>query len=445
MGFTSLLGQVVEILKEEASRYEIFIDRYTKPKKKKNGKVIPPKVPLDVMRAIMLADPTSKAAEDTDIDDGTIEKVGSYTQWIIKQFLGLQQQADEAFPYGTPQWKEEIERLKTLFLEDLYKVTEDLAKFDRFKSRIEENKRDINQVKSIDELYELTKDFSMEEEVVTKSEEKERRKREDVEYMYDGDKYEVVAPMTKEVSCDMAGAPLTRWCTASSGWNYYDTYSKQGPLYIIRDKTDIVQEGRGAGEPRPVYQFHFPSNQFMDQDDRSINLENWLQGEGVELKEFFKHEFAKSLNKDFGDKVQINYPNDAVSRFIALYGFDEFFEKLPKSLVRFDFEKGNRSGYGNDKKEEVPSMPLHPQILDFPNLQVLHVEGILSSMPEEIGDRLKNLQFISVPNNPDLTALPSSLANLPNLEVLNIRNSPKVQIPQELQDKVDKGEIVLVS
>ena len=90
-------------------------------------------------------------------------------------------------------------------------------------------------------------------------------------------------------------------------------------------------------------------------------------------------------------------------------------------------------------------MPLHPQILDFPNLQVLHVEGILSSMPEEIGDRLKNLQFISVPNNPDLTSLPASLANLPNLEVLNIRNSPKVQIPQELQDKVDKGEIVLVS
>jgi len=203
MSFTSLLMQVEEIITEEVSRYEIFIDRYTKPKKKKNGKVIPAKVPLDVMRAIMLADPTSKAEEDADIDDGNIEKVGSYTQWIIKQYLGLQQKADEEFSYGTPEWNDVIKTLQERFVEDLYKVTEDLAKFDRFKGRIDANKRDINQINDVDELYDLTKDFSMEEEVVTKSEEKERRKREDVDYMYDGDRWEVVAPMTKEVSCDM--------------------------------------------------------------------------------------------------------------------------------------------------------------------------------------------------------------------------------------------------
>ena len=95
--------------------------------------------------------------------------------------------------------------------------------------------------------------------------------------------------------------------------------------------------------------------------------------------------------------------------------------------------------------EDIPSMPLHPQILDFPKLQVLHVEGILQSLPEDLGNRLKDLQFISVPNNPDLESLPASLANLENLEVINIRNSPKVQIPAELKAKIDAGEIVLVS
>ena len=160
-------------------------------------------------------------------------------------------------------------------------------------------------------------------------------------------------------------------------------------------------------------------------------------------KEFIKNlsKAFKSLNKDFGDKVQINYPNDSVSRFIALYGFDEFFDKLPKTLLRFDFEKGSRRG----DDEDIPSMPLHPQILDFPRLQVLHVEGILQSLPEDLGNRLKDLQFISVPNNPDLESLPASLANLENLEVINVRNSPKVQIPPELQAKIDQGEIVLVS
>ena len=242
----------------------------------------------------------------------------------------------------------------------------------------------------------------------------------------------------------MAGAPLTRWCTASDNWNYYERYSGQGPLYMIRDKNDIVTSGgKGEGEPRPKYQFHFPSNQYMDQDDRSVNLEQMLQdgGELSELKQFFKHEFAKALNKDFGDQVQINYPNDQVSRFIGLYGFDEFFDKLPQSLKRFDFEKGSRGYRGNE--EELPATPLHPKILNFPNLEVLHIEGLLSELPEDI-NRLQNLMFISIPNNPQLETLPESLADLPGLQVLNIRNNPKLKIGPRVQAMIDSGEVTVV-
>ena len=149
--------------------------------------------------------------------------------------------------------------------------------------------------------------------------------------------------------------------------------------------------------------------------DRSINLENWLNTDGEELKEFFKHEFAKSLNKEFGDKVQINYPNDAISRFIALYGFEEFLDKLPNTLKRFDFEKTNRGGYGRQDQEKTPSVSLPNKIFNFPGLEVLHVEGILDSLPEDI-ERLQKLQFISIPNNPNLKTLPASISKLPNLE-----------------------------
>ena len=55
-----------------------------------------------------------------------------------------------------------------------------------------------------------------------------------------------------------------------------------------------------------------------------IILENFLNNEGQELKPLFKEKFADSINKEFGNKVQINYPNDKISRYIALYGFDEF-------------------------------------------------------------------------------------------------------------------------
>lgn len=446
MSFTSLLNEVREILEQELSRLDVMMDRYAKPKKKANGKVIPAKIPKDILTQLIIADPTTRQPEGPR-DEGEIQKVGKYVQWIIKQWLGLQQKAQEEYPYDpkpTSPFQGKFNQLQDLFLEDLYKTTEDLVKFDRFKSQIDASKRDINKITSTEELYDLTKDFSLEKATTSKAEQKAQRKREEVDYLYDGDRWEVVVPKTKEVSCDMAGAPLTRWCTASEGMNYYERYSGQGPLYMIRDKKDIVSSGgKGVGEPRPKYQFHFPSNQYMDPDDRSVNLEQLLAdgGELSELKQFFKHEFAKALNKDFGDQVQINYPNDQVSRFIGLYGFDEFFDKLPQSLKRFDFEKGNR-GYGNDN-QDLPATPLHPKVLNFPNLEVLHIEGLLSELPEDI-DRLSNLMFISIPNNPELKTLPESLADLPGLQVLNIRNNPNLKLGPRVQAMIDNGDVTVV-
>ena len=190
-----------------------------------------------------------------------------------------------------------------------------------------------------------------------------------------------------------------------------------------------------TGLPKKRYQFHFPSNQFMDIDDRSVSLENFLNSDGKELKEYFKHEFASALTDQSGEQVAIHYPNDKVSRFIALYGLDEFVDKLPKNLTRFDFDT-------RDKKE-LPSMPLPKRLFtDFPQLKVLHIEGILQDIPEEIGG-LKNLQFLSIPDNPNLKSLPESLANLENLEVINIRNTPAV-LPAALEEKWKQGDIVIV-
>jgi hypothetical protein len=38
-----------------------------------------------------------------------------------------------------------------------------------------------------------------------------------------------------------------------------------------------------------------------------------------------------------GKKVTVNYPGDSSSKFIALYGFDEFFETLPETIQRLEF------------------------------------------------------------------------------------------------------------
>ena len=135
--FTNILSNVIL----EQSRYEVLVNKFSKAKKKASGKTIKPKIPLEILKVLMLADPTTRPGEGTDVDDGEIKKVGAYSQWLIKQWMGLQQEADKAYAYGSNEWGVKLEQLQDTFLEDLYKTTEDLQKFNRFKSQIPQEKK----------------------------------------------------------------------------------------------------------------------------------------------------------------------------------------------------------------------------------------------------------------------------------------------------------------
>ena len=415
--FTNILSRVIL----EQSREEVLLTKFTEPRKKKK-KTLPALMDKTTFYQLVKADPTTRVAEDNDQTE--VKKVGAYTQWIIKKYMELQQEADKEYAYGSPDWGVALERLQATFMEDLYKVTEDLQKFNRFKSQIAKEKRDINRVASTDELYELTKQFSLEQATTTKAE----RVLQDAELVYDGPNWEILIPKSREASCHYGAN--TRWCTAGSSNNYYDHYSKQGPLYVITNKKDHTDK----------YQFHFESNQFMDKEDRNVDLSPFLN-QRPDLKEFFKEMFKRFLDKDqqHGKRVQVRYPNDNVSKYIGIYGFDEFMDSLPQDMIRFDFESGG--GYGNQDK--LASRPLPEKFTTFPDLQILHIEGLVSEIPESISN-LKKLKFLSLAKNPDLKSLPDSLADLENLEVINIKDSPNVEIGPRLQEKDDNEEIIII-
>lgn len=140
----------------------------------------------------------------------------------------------------------------------------------------------------------------------------------------------------------------------------------------------------------------------------------------------------RGLTGSEGTSVSVEYPNDSASKFIALYGFDDFFETLPDNLERLDFVKSNRS-YGG--REDKPfSVKLPSTIGRFKNLNALHLEGIVDNLPKELGE-LKNMVFLSLPNNPNLNKLPVEISNLNNLQVINLKNTPNVKIPDEIENK----------
>ena len=364
----------------------------------------------------------------------------------MKQYLKLEPEVE----YGTPQFKTEMAELQRLFFEDLYKTTEDLQKFDRFKGQLDQEQRDINR-HTIDSLMDITADFSLEKTKASKEEKQEASKtykHPGGEVIFRGSDWTVVkiedqGELGKDAACFYGGHGLrsskgeSSWCTSSPGLSYFNTYIKQGPLYVVIPnqptsfKDSGVDTGEKSGLPAKRYQFHFPSNQFMDPDDRQIDLINFLN-ENSELKEVFKPEFMRGLTGSEGTSVSVEYPNDSASKFIALYGFDDFFETLPDNLERLDFVKSNRS-YGG--REDKPfSVKLPSTIGRFKNLNALHLEGIVDNLPKELGE-LKNMVFLSLPNNPNLNKLPVEISNLNNLQVINLKNTPNVKIPDEIENK----------
>jgi Leucine-rich repeat (LRR) protein len=375
-------------------------------------------------------------------------KIGKYAQWLIKNFITPKLPADHPLMISDPQssqYKQALAQFQALFMEDLYKVTTNLQKYERFKNRLAQEYRDINKL-SIETLQDQVKDFSLEKTKATADEKKEASvtyAHPGADIVYRGQDWTVAkisntGPLGKEAACFYGGSHNegrrgeTTWCTSSPGYTWFERYIAKGPLYVVIPNTPSTfktygkETGEVSGLPANRYQFHFPDNQYMDADDRQINLIDFLNTNEEGLKQFFKPEFMSSLTGEKGTKVQVEYPNDSASKFIALYGFDEFFDSLPQNIQRFTFK--------NSGKDKI-SLNVPNDISKFKELTAINFVGCVASIPESICD-LPKLQYLSLVDNPNLQQIPECLANMPNLMVVNIPGaSGKNIIPQALYDR----------
>jgi hypothetical protein len=328
--------------------------------------------------------------------------------------------------------------MKDRFFEDLYGVTNNLKKFDRFKTRLPENFRNINTL-NVDELYDLVKDFSLEKTKASK-EEKEIAK---TTYEHPGGnvdfrgsdwtivKIDDTSQLGKDAACFYGGNHLespkgeTNWCTSSPGLSYFERYIKDGPLYVIIPNNWQGKVGEKSGLPSDRYQFHFPSNQFMDKNDRQIDLPAFLNGVGNEMKEYFKPEFAKGLTTGNGKDFEISSLTDgAIGKFISLYGFDDLIDSIPTTIEEFKITNNKDNGL-------IIKIPNN--IDRFSNLTTLLFDNCIDSVPSSVC-KLSKLLFIGFPNNSKLTEIPECIADMPNLFVLNVQNSNNVVVPKKIED-----------
>lgn len=453
MRFTDLLSNLIV----EQSRFKVLYDKLVKPAAKAKG-VEGEKKPKGVMdfetlKAIVFADPTTRVPEglgDIDtisVDDMEKVKVGKYSQWLLKNFVNIPLTPEEKeYDFRSPEYKRAVQRARDLFMEDLYKVTSDLSKFERAKQYLPQDQRDINKF-TVETLFDTLKDFQIPEKKKAELEKKEAKKTRQGfnhaggEIIYEGPNWTLIkvsdqGQIGKDAAVWYGGfheydQGESRWCTSSPGLTYFNGYIKDGPLYVVFPNDDKGQVGKKTGLPQERYQFHFPSNQYMDRHDRQINLVEMLNGPMKELKDFFKPEFAKGLVNKGGNKVEINYPDSSAGKFVALYGFDELFESLPEDIEHLLI---------NNKSKENIALDVPETLSRFTNLQALLLQNIVKKLPNSIGN-LKSLNFLALPNNTNLESLPESIADIPGLAFINLAGTnSNIKIPERLKEKLsDEG------
>jgi len=120
---------------------------------------------------------------------------------------------------------------------------------------------------------------------------------------FENDQVRIVIPNDQAAACYYGQG--TRWCTASTqGTNYFNHYHKDGQMYIL-----LPKQPKHAGEK---YQLHFPSEQFMDENDYAVeNIVYLLEHRFGNLVPFFKEEMPEYYINEwimFADDEELKEP-----------------------------------------------------------------------------------------------------------------------------------------
>lgn len=129
------------------------------------------------------------------------------------------------------------------------------------------------------------------------------------EQVYQDAQLRIIRPDNEAAACYYGQG--TKWCTAAKNHNMFDTYNKQGSMYIVMPRQPAY-----GGEK---YQFHFPSAQFMNEQDRPVDLVQLL-ARFPQLKDVFHDEARQHNNIPFlfrGTEQEYQAVMQKISQYVS--------------------------------------------------------------------------------------------------------------------------------
>lgn len=284
-----------------------------------------PKISDEDFNRLIRLDPTFKDDKDS---------VGTYGKWILTLF-NKGKLANEGHVFDV------------------------LSRFEQEKKNLKN--KDIGKFKSIEEVDEYLNDDDSYKELSHRQEVRGRQKdRKNVDLGSEAEKvletseWEVWVPKTYAASCKLGQG--SSWCTASTESDYYyKYYTNSGDLYINLNKADTEEK----------YQFHFETSSFMDIDDRSIDIMEFLEDK-PELKEFYLPKLLEVISLDESDIDENGYAVASIydeSDFISVLGRD--WGNFIYSLIHNDTRECFNTDYYYDSfsVDYIPSFDSFPDNL----------------------------------------------------------------------------------
>jgi len=146
------------------------------------------------------------------------------------------------------------------------------------------------------------------------------------------------------------------------------------------------------------------------------------------LREKFSGQLAGVSSSGY---VGLEYPKDDNSKYVALFGFDDFFQHIPTNTTMIQMENTSKTPIALDIPESIGKLT---------ELKTLIIDNMVKSIPESIGNCTK-LKFINLPNNPQLESIPEAFGELYCLNFFSTEHSnPNMRIPAKLEEYMTEDE-----
>jgi hypothetical protein len=228
----------------------------------------------------ILSEITSKEAFDKFYSDTTKFPALKGDEELFNKINDTIPSDNNQFNRGYFEWLYRLYAKGNLPINKLEKVKDYLQLFKTYINVIPQEYRDINKLKSLDDLYNVVREFEGKEDIIPVSKTQQIKKiKEEVDKVYDDGDWIVLVPTTERAACIVGKG--TKWCTSADENNMFESYYDEGNLYIIIDKSNNKK-----------YQLHIERKEFKDETNNDIEVLHFFDyvAEGSNLFDFFKDE-----------------------------------------------------------------------------------------------------------------------------------------------------------